>query len=82
MTADMLRVSAEDVETFQRDGVVIVRAAFEQHWVARLRLGVDRLRSAARQTEPSFFIDQYRWRDDPDSRASSATHQPPASPVA
>ncbi|MHA1536988.1 MAG: phytanoyl-CoA dioxygenase family protein [Alphaproteobacteria bacterium] len=42
MTDCPLRLpTPEEIETFERDGVVCIRGAFEQEWIERLRLATD-----------------------------------------
>ena len=71
-------IVAGDVEAYQRDGVVCLRAAFDPPWVERMRAAVERdlcspgphaTNFAAGSTAGRFFGDMFMSRRDPDFRA-------------
>jgi hypothetical protein len=57
-------VDASDIETLQRDGVVFLRRAFSDAWIARVRSGIDKDLAALGplhtiqqpKDEPGYFV--------------------------
>ena len=74
-------VTEAEVEAFQRDGAVCLVAVFDQEWIERLRLGVDRnlarpgpyahhykRESERRDAKGDFFGDYCNWQQTPEYR--------------
>ena len=70
--------SEEDVQAYERDGVVCLRNVFDAEWVERLVKAVDRtmanpgkrVREATKAGSPGrFHSNTFMWRWDPDMRA-------------
>lgn len=68
MHADVFaRITEEDVEAFQRDGVICLREVFGQHWLNRVAAGIDRniaepspcAKFYTSQGNPGFFFGDY-----------------------
>lgn len=70
-------VTDDDVETYQRDGVVRIRGLIDGAWVERLRGATDRVRAQtgdfseryASDGAGEFHSDKFMWDRDPDFRA-------------
>ena len=71
-------VTEEDVQAYERDGVVCLRNVFDAEWVERLVKAVDRtmanpgkrVREATKAGSPGrFHSNTFMWRWDPDMRA-------------
>jgi ectoine hydroxylase-related dioxygenase (phytanoyl-CoA dioxygenase family) len=80
-------ITDSDVATYDRDGVVCLRAAFDPSWVERLRVAVDRdlatpgphaTNFAEGTSAGRFFGDMYMWRHDPEFRAAALESPAPA----
>lgn len=78
--AEPLRdITDEEIESFQRDGVICLRGLFEPQWVERLRGAAEACMAAptdmsaelaaARADEGRFFHDTFVWRHNADCRA-------------
>ena len=66
----MTHVSSQDLAVYQRDGVVLLKKAFEQHWIEELLRGLDEnvakpgpmSRYYAQDRAPDwFFYDTLNW---------------------
>ncbi len=76
-TVPLRPVTADEIATYEVDGVVCLRGLFDADWVARLRGVVDRSMSAhGSQTreydtggEGRFHANMFAWRDDVDLEA-------------
>ena len=78
-------MSEDTAATFARDGVVCLRGAFDQTWVERLRLAIERRISEKKARTPveqpiGFLLDVNMWDDDADFR--SFAFESPAAEIA
>ena len=73
-----IEISAEDRDAYARDGAVCLRGLFDDAWLDRLRVAIDRdiekpgpmgMRYGRKSDEGTFFGDMYMWTYDPDFRA-------------
>ena len=71
------RISPEEIAAFQRDGAVVLRAKFTDHWLAELRDGIDAdlatpTDNLTRHTKdpqaPAYFEDFWAWNKIPQFR--------------
>ncbi len=70
-------VTEDAVRAYERDGVVCLRQVFDDDWLNRMRVALDRvkdspgpLRQKFRPEDPGeFFSDKFVWTVDPDFRA-------------
>ena len=88
MTPDPL-VSPEDIDAFRRDGAVVLRNMFPDHWIDRLRAGIDAdlanpTANFARHTKdpsaPAYLEDFWAWNKIPELRISCGSRPAPPSP--
>ncbi len=76
-TAPLRQVTADEIATYQADGVVCLQGLFDADWVARLRAMTDRSMaergSQTREYETGgagrFHANMFAWRDDADLHA-------------
>jgi ectoine hydroxylase-related dioxygenase (phytanoyl-CoA dioxygenase family) len=65
-------VTQADVETYDRDGVVVLRDVVSADWISRMQVAVDRVIAAPTPTgvtHGAFSHDLFLWRHDGDFRA-------------
>lgn len=72
------RISQAEIETFERDGAIILRDVIEPEWIERMRAAVDKVmraptqfssEMAAKDAGGRFYGDFFLWRTQPEFRA-------------